>query len=352
MIKTTSLPGRTIVVDEQERLYFSGTSYLGIHRNTIFQELVRSGFHQYGTGYSSSRSSNVQLAVYQEAEDWLANFTGASRALTFSSGYLAGQALIRTLDQRQRFVYAPKAHPALWRSEKDNIIGDFKRWVSHLEAKVGFGSEEVVIVANSVDPLYARDHSFDWVAHLPDYLKVTLVIDDSHGLGIMGDQGGGIYAKVKPLLPANVSLVVVSSLGKALGIPGGAVLGEESIIQTLRKSPYFAGASPVAPAYLSAMLQADKLYSSLRTQLNQNVRYFQAIIQETSVFHYFGTYPVFYSPDQNLCEALQDTCVLSHFPYPNPDSDCITRVVISALHTQSDLDTLGRLVQEYAAVKS
>ncbi|MEM9674121.1 MAG: aminotransferase class I/II-fold pyridoxal phosphate-dependent enzyme [Bacteroidota bacterium] len=352
MIKTTSLPGRTIVVDERERLYFSGTSYLGIHKNSIFQELVRNGLEQYGTGYSSSRSSNVQLAVYEEAEDWLTTLTTATAALTFSSGYLAGQALIRTLDRGQRFVYAPKAHPALWRNEKDNIVGEFKKWVSHLEAKVGFGSKEVVIVANSVDPLYARKHSFDWVAHLPDYLEVTLVIDDSHGLGIMGEQGSGIYAMVKPLLPANVSLLVVSSLGKALGVPGGVVLGEESIIQALRESPYFAGASPVAPAYLSAMLRSGKLYRSLRAQLEQNVRHFQTIVQETSVFHYFGTYPVFYSPDQNLCEALQDTCVLSHFPYPKPDSDCITRVVISALHTQSDLDTLGQLVQEYAAVKS
>lgn len=348
MIKTNSLPGRTIVVDEKERLYFSGTSYLGIHKNTIFQELVRSGFQQYGTGYSSSRSSNIQLAVYEEAEEWLANFTGVSSALTFSSGYLTGQALIRTLDKGQRFVYAPQAHPALWRSEKDNISGEFRSWISHLEAKVGYGDKEVVIVTNSVDPLYARPHSFGWVAHLPDHLRVTLVIDDSHGLGVLGERGNGIYTSVKRVLPTNVSLTVVSSLGKALGVPGGVVLGEPPIIQMLQKSTYYTGASPIAPAYLSAMMRAEKLYSSLRSQLEDNVRYFQTLIQETSVFRYFGTYPVFYSPDQNLCRALSEDCVLSNFPYPNPDSDCITRAVISALHTQSDLDTLGQLVQEYA----
>lgn len=352
MIKTTSLPGRTIVVDERERLYFSGTSYLGIHRNAIFQDLVRGGFQQYGTGYASSRSSNVQLAVYEEAEDWLVNFTGAPSALTFSSGYLTGQALIRTLDKGQRFVYAPQAHPALWRSEKDNISGEFRAWISHLEAKVGYGDKKVVIVTNSVDPLYARAHSFDWVAHLPDHLEVTLVIDDSHGLGVSGKQGSGIYTSVKRLLPTNVSLIVVSSLGKALGVPGGVVLGEPTITQILRKSTYYTAASPIAPAYLSAMMRAEKLYNGLHTQLVDNVRYFQTLIQETSVFRYFGTYPVFYSPDQNLCKELSEKCVLSNFPYPNPDSDCITRVVISALHTQSDLDTLGHLVREYAAVRS
>ncbi|MEM9829403.1 MAG: aminotransferase class I/II-fold pyridoxal phosphate-dependent enzyme [Bacteroidota bacterium] len=357
MIETHALPGRTIVADGRERLYFSGTSYLGIHKNIIFQELLRDGFSQYGTGYSSSRTSNVQLAIYEEAEDWLTSFIGSPTekvlsALTFSSGYLAGQALIRTLDQGQRFIYAPQAHPALWRSEGDNITGNFQPWVSHLETKVGCGSKEIVIVVNSVDALYARRHSFAWVACLPDYLSVTLVVDDSHGLGVLGEHGEGIYASVTHLLPDNVSLIVVSSLGKALGIPGGVVLGDNSIIQRLERSTYFTAASPIAPAYLWAMIRAGKLYTSLLGQLRENVQYFQSLIEGTEVFQYFGNYPVFYSTDQQICQALEPQCVLSSFSYPNPDSECITRVVISALHTEQDIGLLGKLVQQYVAVES
>lgn len=351
MIETNALPGRTIVAEGKERLYFSGTSYLGIHKNIVFQELLRDGFSQYGTGYSSSRSSNVQLAIFEESETWLANFTGAPSALTFSSGYLAGQALIRSLDTGQPFLYAPQTHPALWRSAKDNVQGQYQEWVSYLDTKSDYGNKEVVIVANSVDPLYAKAHSFDWVAHLPSYSSITLVIDDSHGLGVLGERGRGIYATIKPLLPAHVSLVVASSLGKALGVPGGVVLGDISIIQHLRKSPYFMAASPIIPAYLYAMLRAEKLYGVLQNQLKQRVEQFQSYGQDTSLFQYFGTYPVFYSADQQICRALKEQCVLSSFPYPNPDSDCITRAVINALHTEQDIDTLGKLVQEYAAVK-
>ncbi|MEQ9438320.1 MAG: aminotransferase class I/II-fold pyridoxal phosphate-dependent enzyme [Cyclobacteriaceae bacterium] len=352
MMKTTFLPGRTIVADGKERLYFSGTSYLGVNKNIIFQEMLREGFGQYGTGYSSSRSSNVQLAIYEEAENWLSNFTGAKSALTFSSGYLAAQALIRTLDQGQRFRYAPQTHPALWRNEKDSIPGMFRAWVPHLEAKIAYGGEEVVIVANSVDPLYANPHSFDWVAHLPEHLQVTLVIDDSHGLGVLGEHGRGVYASVSQLAPDNVSLIVVSSLGKALGVPGGVVLGDPAVTERLRKSPFFTGASPIAPAYLYAMTQSRKVYASLQDQLRQNVQHFQSLIGTTSLFRYFGTYPVFYTANNELCDEVQEHCVLSSFPYPNPDSERITRVVINALHTTQDLETLGRLVQEHAAVKS
>ncbi len=67
---------------------------------------------RYGTIYASSRASNVQLAVYEEAETVLAKLTGAAAALTFSSGFQAGQAAIQRLDDQRCFLYAPGTHPA------------------------------------------------------------------------------------------------------------------------------------------------------------------------------------------------------------------------------------------------
>ena len=144
---------------------------------------------------------------------------------------------------------------------------------------------------------------------------------------------------------------VVSSLGKALGVPGGVVLGDAALTQRLRKSPFFTGASPIAPAYLYAMAQSSKVYSSLQEQLQQNVLHFQSLVKESSLFRYFGTYPVFYTPNNDLCKAVEEQCVLSSFPYPDPDSKPITRVVINALHTKQDLDMLGQLVYYYGVVQ-
>ncbi len=97
MLVTHHLPGRTIVADGCERLYFSGTSYLGMGHNEAFRALLQEGMARYGTVYSSSRASNVQLAVYEEAEHLLSDLTGAPAALTFSSGYQAGQAATQRL---------------------------------------------------------------------------------------------------------------------------------------------------------------------------------------------------------------------------------------------------------------
>ena len=68
MISVQELPGRTVKVKGKELLYFSGTSYLGIGKNEAFREQLLEGMKRYGTNYSSSRTSNLQLAIYEETE--------------------------------------------------------------------------------------------------------------------------------------------------------------------------------------------------------------------------------------------------------------------------------------------
>ena len=348
MAVTHQLPGRTVVINGQERLYFSGTSYLGIGHNPVFQEALRVGMQRYGTHYGSSRSGNVRLAVYEEAEALLARQTGAEAALTFSSGYLAGQAAVHQFAQKTTAMhYAPETHPALWLHLSDGWHGDRKAWEERLVAQVQAHTGPSVIVTDSVDSLYAQPYSFDWVRALPADREVTLVIDDSHGLGITGQDGAGILAKVQPLLNDNVELLVTASLGKALGVPGGVVLGRQARIQRLMKSPFFTAGSPIIPAYLYAFLRAQSIYGEARQRLGQNVAIFQTLIASTHLFQFFEQYPIFYTPHNALVLAVAPQCILSSFPYPDPDSTPITRVVVSSLHRREDLEVLGRMVKEY-----
>lgn len=331
------------MVDGNELLYFSGTAYLGISRSSEFQQLLLEGMQRYGTSYSSSRASNLQLAVYEKAELLLASLTGAEAALTFSSGYLAGQAVIKKLDKGQAFLYAPDTHPAMWRNQSDGIHGSHKAWGLALPAKAAaMEEEEIVIVSNSLDPLLAEKYTFSWVNALPENKHITLVIDDSHGFGIIGKDGAGIYPEVKALLKPNIELVVVSSFGKACGIPGGVVFGNSGFIQLLKKSPFFTAGSPIAPAYLHAFLHAQVIYQQARSQLSANVSYFQQLIQNARLFNFFDTYPVFYTKENRLYDSLKSECLLSSFPYPDPDSTPITRVVINSLHKTEDLQFLAQ----------
>ena len=347
MLTAHHLPGRTLVVNGHERLYFSGTSYLGMGHNEAFHALLQEGMARYGTVYSSSRSSNVQLAIYEEAERLLAELTGAPAALTFSSGYQAGQAVIQRLHDQPNFFYASGTHPAVWRSEVDAAYGDFAAWSASLVKKVEATSGETVIVANSLDPLFALAHDFTWVAQLPGDHAITLLVDDSHGLGVTGREGGGVYATLQSLAKPNVTVVVVSSLGKAFGVPGGVVLGPANFISDLKRNPFFTAGSPVPPAYLFAFVRAQPLYEETRQRLFANIAYFQKQTEAFALFRSMDRYPVFYTADNALAEAMAPQCVLSSFPYPHPNSEPITRVVVSSLHTREDLEVLGGLVKKY-----
>ncbi|MES2732153.1 MAG: aminotransferase class I/II-fold pyridoxal phosphate-dependent enzyme [Bacteroidota bacterium] len=349
MLPTDQLPGRTLTVEGHEYLYFSGTSYLGIARNELFAALVAEGMKRYGTNYSSSRLSNVQLRIFEEAEEYLAGFAGAEAALTMSSGYLAGQMVMQALRANSHFIYAPGTHPAVWLEGAEITGGQYAAWTVHLLKQIEAGwQENVVIVCNSLDPLLAQKHDFSWIHQLPARSPITLLMDDSHGLGITGWDGAGIFSEL--VVPAHIRLIVVSSLGKALGIPGGVVLADKVFIEQLRASPFFGASSPVIPAYLHAFLQSEDIYKQARQRLFANTQRFSAQVSASGLFQTFPHYPVFYTPANELYPYLKENGVLiSSFPYPLVQDECVTRVVLSSLHTPQDVDQLSGLIVSFSS---
>lgn len=348
---TDELPGRTLTVEGVEHLYFSGTSYLGVSRNEEFRNCLTEAMARYGTNYASTRISNLQLRVYGEVEEYLAAYTGAEAALTMSSGYLAGQMVVRLLEGSGRFLHAPRTHPALWLSPVNFSDQPYAEWVRWVQGEIpALPEEHLILVCNSLDPLQVRKYSFEWVAALPPNKKVTLLVDDSHGFGVTGPAGAGVYPELK-FLP-NVRLIVVTSFGKAFGIPGGIVLGEEQVIAEFRKSPFFGGASPIIPAYLEAFLRSQSLFSNARNKLFANIALFKELLTEPTAFSFLPDYPVFYTPQSALCPyLLSHRILISSFPYPTPADKHVTRIILNSLHTPEDLRQLALWVNQYTGFK-
>lgn len=342
------LPGRTLTIDSKAYLYCSGTSYLGIAKNDSFGAFLKEGMEKYGTNYSSSRLSNLQLKVFEEAEDYIATYTGAEAALTMSSGFLTGQMVVRLLQGTGKFIYAPRAHPAVWLQASDFFDGDFDSWVLKVMKVVNESHEKhMIIIANSLDPLLAKRYNFDWVKNLPKNKEITLLIDDSHGFGIIGKNGAGIFTELSN--NSHIRLIVISSFGKAFGIPGGVILSDKKTIETFTKNPFFGGSSPSIPAYLYAFLQAKDLYQEERKQLFHNIRQFSQLVADLGLFQYIEDYPVFYTSSNKLCLFLRSNqVIISSFPYPSPQDEVITRVIINSLHTAADIDHLVELMKQFS----
>ena len=348
VITVDQLPGRTIQYAEREYLFFSGTSYLGIPQNPAFQQLVVSAMGQYGTSYGSSRNGNVELAVYAEAEAKLARRVGAEAALTVSSGMMAGQVVMQYLRvQHNAFIYGPQTHPALWHEPAVDLpTTSFTDWIEQLPEQLNaLPAGPIAILVNSIDALRSAYYDFSWQYILPADRDITVVIDDSHGLGLMHD-GTSIWSELvqKP----GVRVLVTASLGKAMGLPGGVIFGDTDIMNHLRHTAFFGACSPIPPAYLTAYCQADAVYQQAYGQLKETIKLAEALLDKTALFNHAKGYPVFYTDRDDLYPFLLERGILVYsFAYPTAEQRANTRIVISACHTFEDIQKLANAVWEY-----
>ncbi|WP_247232820.1 aminotransferase class I/II-fold pyridoxal phosphate-dependent enzyme [Telluribacter sp. SYSU D00476] len=355
------LPGRTVPLEDGKRyLWFSGTDYLGMGHNPILKQYLQEGMDLYGTHFGSSRNNTLRLAAYEEAELALAQFTGASSALTVSSGMWAGQLVMKYLENSgttsgssARYYFAPCVHPALWGARyQSSTSSSWTEWAqSTVQAIQRSAADWVhVICTDSIGSPWVETYDFSIFQHLPTDRPVWLVVDDSHGLGVLGQQGRGIFTQL-PQLP-NVHTVVVASLNKAMGIPAGVILAEGAIIQEIRSLPWFSGSSPSAPAYMHALtclLRSDE-YPKAHQQLLANARYFSGRVRSEGLFVQYDDYPVYCSRDVKLYEHLLNHDILSAcFPYPRPTDEPVVRVVISAFHQKEDLDRLAEVCRTFSS---
>lgn len=342
------LPGRTITHDGREYLFFSGTAYLGLPQHPAFGQLLTDAVGRYGTAFGSSRNGNLRLAVYEMAEQKLAQTIGAPAALTLSSGMLAGQVVINWLrSQSYHVLYGPKTHPALWDGPTVALPDvSFADWTAQLPGQLStVAPGPVAILTNSLDAVYSAYYNFDWLNNLPDDRTITLVVDDSHGLGVL-NSGQGIWPQLRA--KANVRVLVTASLAKAPGLPGGVLLGDAGTLAQLRQTAFFGACSPMPPAYLDAYLRADALYAEGRNRLLENLKLAEALLLPTGLFQHAKGYPVFYTERDDLYAFLLDRGLFIYsFAYPTAADRPNTRLIISAFHTFDDIQALADAVYEY-----
>jgi 7-keto-8-aminopelargonate synthetase-like enzyme len=346
----SQLPSNKILLEGNEFHFFSGTSYLGMNQDEDFKTLLIEGLNRYGMSFGSSRNGNLQLDIYDQAEEKLAHWVGAEKALTVSSGMLAGQVVAQYLKtQLVTFFYAPHTHAANFHEPNMSLPKiSFEDWANNIRQDVlEKNASHSVIICNSCDALKLAPYHFKWTSQLPDNQRITLIIDDSHGLGITGKNGSGIFSRI--VAKSNVKLVVVSSLHKAMGIAGGVIFGETNFIETLRQTAFFASCSPIAPAYLYAYLHANAIYDKNRLKLQSNIeRFASQITNEVSLFNSIPNYPVYFTFQDDLYDYLyRKNIFIYSFAYPIKTGKPNTRIVLSAWHEEEQIDLLAVKIKDF-----
>ncbi|MBK5208518.1 MAG: pyridoxal phosphate-dependent aminotransferase family protein [Flavobacteriaceae bacterium] len=329
-------PDREITVNGEKYLYFGGTSYLGMATNKEFQEIISESLKKWGTFYGSSRNANVKLAIYDKFESYFSEYLGAETALTVSSGTLAGKMVIDYLSKSKvAFFHYPKTHPAIL---SQNSLPIFINDKLHPRLQNDL-LEEIVITVDAILPLETKPISFDFLNEISSQKKITLVVDESHSLGIVGKLGEGIFSTIKS--EKLHRKIMVASLGKALGLSGGIIASDKEFIEGVREEPVFVSSSGANPAYLEAYLKGHHLYEKQRQLLIQNLNFLDKILAPKKDFQFNKAYPVIYSNSDEIYKSLlKEKMVIARFKYPTYEN-YMNRIVITANHTTADLEKLA-----------
>ncbi|MFX0556632.1 aminotransferase class I/II-fold pyridoxal phosphate-dependent enzyme [Maribacter sp. CXY002] len=344
-----SFPGREININGKPYLYFGGTSYLGLQDLPEFQELFIDNIRKYGTGYSASRKSNVRFPIFDDAENYLADLVGSERCITLSSGYLAGQFIAEYLQTKKyKAFYAPNTHSALLRN-----CTQHKNYVTYASLNIavrnylnGPNPKIPVLYLDAIDFSGGNYPNFESLKILP-LKKMILVADDSHGIGIVGENGQGIFNTLQKL-PIK-TLFVCCSLGKGLGIQAGAVFGNSEDLSQLESAHLYVGSSPASPAAMATLVQADKLYNQRRSILRQNLGYFLKEVGSDVKFRHMEGHPTFSFQNELLVTHLEKHgIIITNFNYPNENSKITSRIVLSASHTIQDINTLCNTIKSFS----
>jgi 8-amino-7-oxononanoate synthase len=266
-----------VMVDGKNYVAFCSNDYLGLANHPGLIAAAQAGAAQYGVGAGASHLVLGHARAHEVLEEQLAAFVGLPRALLFSTGYMANLGIVTTLVGREDAVFADKLNHASLNDACLLARAQFKRYahndLEHLERLLAnTKARRKLIVADAV---FSMDGD---IALVPELLALAerydawLMLDDAHGFGVLGANGRGVLEHSGARHPR---IIYMATLGKAAGVFGAFVAGDETLIEMLmqraRTYIYTTAMPPLLACALSKAVEVIAAGAPLRKQLAENI---------------------------------------------------------------------------------
>jgi 8-amino-7-oxononanoate synthase len=352
------------VAGGRELTDFSSNDYLGLARHPALSAAMSECSARLGAGSGASHLVSGHGREHAALEEELAAFTGRERALLFSSGYLANLAVMTVLAGRgERVLLDRLCHASL--IDGARLSGAAFRRYAHADARA---AAALAARAPGHACLIATDGVFSMdgdLAPLPQLARTArahgawLVVDDAHGLGVLGATGRGALETFG--LDAEDVPVLVGTLGKAFGSYGAFVAGSAALIELLiQKARSYIYTTALPQPVAAATREALKVAQSegwRRERLSALTARFRRSAAAAGVPLSPSTTPI--QPvvlgtaaaalaAQRSLEAA-GLWVVAIRPPTVPPGAARLRVTLSAAHTEAEVDELVRQLARVCA---
>lgn len=268
-----------IIINGQPCINFSSNDYLGLIKHPAITASMVEGIKKYGIGSGASAMVSGYFAMQNKLEQEFAQWLKVDSAILFNSGYMANLGVVVSLLARQDKVLSDKlCHASLidgvrlsrakhYRYPHNNMIA-LQKMASHHKPDM--------IITESIFSMYGDIAPIAAIIKITEQYGAGLIIDDAHGIGVLGQTGRGIIEHSD--LNQNQFSCVVFPLGKAFNGMGAMVAGRAEIIEVIlqfSKSYRYSTALPPAICYaLQSSLNIIRTESWRRETLNNHIDFF------------------------------------------------------------------------------
>lgn len=352
----------SVIIDGARAVDFCSNDYLGLARHPDIAAAMARAALRYGAGSGASHLVSGHGREHAALEEELAAFTGRERALLFSTGYMANLAVIGAFADRTTHVILDRLSHASLIDAALLSRGRLKRFV-HADAAA---AQRMLAACGDAATLVATDGVFSMdgdCAPLPQLSRACrahdawFVVDDAHGIGVLGARGGGLLEHCA--LDEAAVPILVGTLGKAFGTFGAFAAGAADVIELLlqraRSYAYTTALpQPVAAATREA-LRISARESWRRERVLQLARRFALAAAELNVPllpSQTPIQPVLLGSAARVLRAQESLLrvgfwVVAIRPPTVPPGTARLRIALSAAHREDQVDAL---VEELAHI--
>jgi 8-amino-7-oxononanoate synthase len=228
--------GPVMQIDGAEYLTFCSNDYLGLANHPALISAFQQAANEFGVGSGAAHLVNGHSVYHQKLEEELAEFTGRESAILFSTGYMANLGVITSLLNKQDAVFEDKWNHASLLDAGLLSGARFQRYlhndIENLNARVQrTEARRKLIVTDGVFSMDGDTADLSALSHVAKQNDAWVMVDDAHGLGVLGKHGAGI-CEAQNQNQQDVQ-ILMGTLGKGMGTAGAFVAGSKELIEYL-----------------------------------------------------------------------------------------------------------------------
>ena len=345
-----------VMMEGKRRIMLGSNNYLGL---TVNQEVIDAGVEamkKYSTGCSGSRFLNGTLDLHNKLERELADFLGTEDCVTFSTGFQSNLGIISAICGRQDYIFNDREnHASIYDGcrlsyakatrYRHNDMADLEKRLAETPIDAG-----KLIVTDGVFSMSGDICRLPDIAELAHKYKARVMVDDAHGLGVIGKGGRGTASYFG--LEKEVD-ITMGTFSKSLASLGGYMVASAKVCEYVRHNsrPFIFSASltPASCATARAALKVIREHPEIVERLGDLAEYYRDGLAARGVptvkaeNKRIPIIPIYtYDAERTLLISKK---LFEEGVYVNPvlppataPTECLLRTSLMATHTESVLD--------------